>query len=373
MVLGWLTMRIVYVLTMLGVGGTERQVLSLAGRMVVRGHTVALLVLRPTFAEELATDLAVVHLDMSKTPMSLLRGLVRGAGFLRSFQPDIIHSHNVHGNLVARMLKVFCSWAPVVSTIHNVYEGGWLRMAAYRVTDPLCTLSVAVSTAAAERYVRLKAVPRRKCRVICNGIDMVEFVPSLQRRNAVRERMGVKEEFLWITVGRVVPAKDYPNLLRAFAIVHEREADAHLWIAAETMGSDAGEMSKLGAQLGLNDRVCWLGLRHDVAALLDAADAFVLGSAWEGMPLALGEAMAMAKRVVATDVGGVRELVGDAGTIVASKNAAALAEAMLAVMETSIDIRKSQGRAARQRIANGFSIETKTDEWESMYRSVIED
>ena len=362
-------MRIVYVLTLLGVGGTERQVSALAARMAARGHTVALLVLRSTFAGELVTALPVVHLDMEKTPWSLARGFARGARFLRTFRPDIIHSHNVHGNLIARMLKMFYP-APVISTIHNVYEGGWVRMMAYRLTDPLSTLSVAVSTAAAERYVRLRAIPQRKCRVICNGTDTAEFVPSPQRRNAMREQMGVRDEFIWLTAGRIVPAKDYLNLLRAFVRVHEAVTGVQLWIAADANTAAAAEMRNLAAQLGLVESVRWLGLRHDMPALLDAADGFVLGSAWEGMPLALGEAMTMEKPVVATDVGGVRELVGDAGTIVPSKDAVALAGAMRAAMQTPLTVQQTQGRAARARIASNFSFETKADEWESLYHSV---
>ena len=86
-----------------------------------------------------------------------------------------------------------------------------------------------------------------------------------------------------------------------------------------------------------------LGLRSDIAALLDAADGFVLSSAWEGMPLAVGEAMAMAKPVVATDVGGVRELVGDAGVLVPAKNPTALAEAMVAMMKRPTEERSAMG------------------------------
>ena len=114
-----------------------------------------------------------------------------------------------------------------------------------------------------------------------------------------------------------------------------------------------------------------LGLRRDVAAVLDAADGFVLSSAWEGMPLALGEAMAMEKPVVATDVGGVRELLGDCGVIVPARNATALADAMLAVMRQSLEERAAMGRAARQRIVKNFSMDAKADEWEALYRSVL--
>ena len=79
-------------------------------------------------------------------------------------------------------------------------------------------------------------------------------------------------------------------------------------------------------------------------ALLDAADGFVLASAWEGMPLAVGEAMAMEKPVVATDVGGVRELVGDAGVIVSAKDPEGLAQAMLELMRRTSEARCALGR-----------------------------
>ncbi len=93
-----------------------------------------------------------------------------------------------------------------------------------------------------------------------------------------------------------------------------------------------------------------------MAALLDAADGFVLGSAWEGMPLAVGEAMAMEKPVVATDVGGVRELVGDAGVLVSAKDSRALADAMIALMEMPADDRRKLGEAARVRIKQGLGV-----------------
>jgi glycosyltransferase involved in cell wall biosynthesis len=79
----------------------------------------------------------------------------------------------------------------------------------------------------------------------------------------------------------------------------------------ESIGASSTAVQALAADLG--NSVRWLGLRRDMPALLDAADGFVLSSAWEGMPLAVGEAMAMEKSVVATDVGGVRELMGDTG------------------------------------------------------------
>jgi glycosyltransferase involved in cell wall biosynthesis len=125
--------------------------------------------------------------------------------------------------------------------------------------------------------------------------------------------------------------------------------------------------------LGLDDSIRWLGLRRDLPALLDAADGFVLSSAWEGMPLALAEAMCMGKPVVATDAGGVRELVADAGTIVPAHSTEALAQAMLALMHEPLESRQALGRAARQRIEKHFSIDARANDWEALYRGMIDE
>jgi len=124
--------------------------------------------------------------------------------------------------------------------------------------------------------------------------------------------------------------------------------------------------------LSLDDAVRWLGLRRDMPAQLDAADAFVLASAWEGMPLAVGEAMAMERPVVATDVGGVRELVGDAGLIVPARDFAALAGAMTSTMGQSGEEREEIGRSARERILRHFSVDAAADAWERLYRELLE-
>jgi glycosyltransferase involved in cell wall biosynthesis len=364
-------MRLVYVLTSLGMGGAERQVLALARRMAQRGHAVALMVLRPRLDEEWPTTLEVVHLDMRKNPVSAIRALMRGRGFLRKFHPDLVHSHSFHANIFARLLKVLVPAPVVVSTVHNVYEGGWARMLAYRLTDCLSNRTTAVSAAVAERFMRLKAVPPAKCVVVTNGIDTSEFSARAERRVLTRTAMEVKEEFVWLTAGRIAPAKDYPNLLRAFALVRAVRPEAQLWIAGGGSSAGVKQFSVFGVERGLVQQARWLGLRRDVPALLDAADGFVLASSWEGMPLAVGEAMAMEKPVVATDVGGVRELVGDAGVVVAAGDSAALGEAMLALMQGSDAERKCVGDRARARIESSFSMDARADQWEVIYETVL--
>ena len=205
-----------------------------------------------------------------------------------------------------------------------------------------------------------------------NGIETSEFTPDQARRARIREQMGANGNFIWMTAGRIVEAKDYPNLLRAFARVMAAHNDAELWVAGAATAEESKRLSDMATIRGMGDSVRWLGLRRDLPALLDAADGFVLASAWEGMPLVLGEAMAMEKPVVATDVGGTRELVGEAGAVVPPKAPDALAVAMLDLMEKTPEDRRRQGLAERRRICQSFDMDTKADELEALYRMVLD-
>ncbi|HKF49591.1 MAG TPA: glycosyltransferase [Terracidiphilus sp.] len=363
-------MRIAYILNTLEIGGAERLVVSLAERMAARGHVVVIMALREAGAGWIVPKVDVRSFRMEKSPASVGRGWVRAAQMLRGFRPDVIHSHNFYGNLLARSLRVCVQRARIVSTIHNVYEGGTARMLALRLTDPLSDCSVAVCHAAADAAVSSGVVPVRKCSVIANGVDAVAFSPDASRRAETRRSMDVSGEFVWLAAGRVVPAKDYPNVLRAFAAVHGNDARARLWIAGDGSPAYVAEMRGLGEQLGVSSAVRWLGARSDVPALMDAADGFVLASAWEGMPMALAEAMAMEKAVVATDVGGVRELAGDCARLVPARHSEMLAGAMLDTMRSPAEAREALGRAARSRMVEQFDFESKAGEWERVYMRV---
>lgn len=364
-------MRILYVLTSLGIGGAEKQVIDLAERMSARGHRVSFLVLKHS-AEEWPVKGPTLRLNLAKTPSSFLRGLRFARSFLALVQPEIVHSHTFPANLFARLLLMKSlknlSRPRLVNTIHNVYEGGWHRMILYRITDGCVDRVTAVSSAAAERFTGLRAVSKAKMTALTNGVDTDYFNPDRARRRRVRNQMLVNREFVWLAVGRLAPAKDYPNLLRAFHQLLQVKPETQLWIAGE------GDLGSLHLDPGLaqaNEAIRWLGLRRDVDELLDAADGFVLSSAWEGMPLALAEAMAMGKTIVATDVGGVRELVGDTAFLVPAQNSDELSNAMLRAMSTPLDRRRFLEAAARNRVREHFSLQSKAAEWEKFYQDVI--
>lgn len=363
-------MRIVYVLTSLGIGGAERQAVTLAARMQQRGNLVGLLVLGPREAEEWPTALPTAYLSLRKAPAGMLSGMLRADHFLRRFRPELLHSHGFHGNIAARLLKLVFPQVAVVSTLHNIYEGGAVRMQVYRWTDGLSRRTVAVSEAVRDRFTAMGAVAAKRCCVVPNAVEESELIPDSEQRAAMRARMAVGSEFVWLTAGRLAPGKDYPNLLRAFARVRTLHADAQLWIAGRDPYGARAALEGLTAELKLEGGVRWLGHRSDLPMLLGAADGFVLASAWEGMPVALAESMAMAKPTVATGVGGVPELLGDCGRLVAARNPGALADAMLEIM-ASREERMRLGCAARERILAGFTMRARAMEWERLYREVL--
>ena len=352
-------MRIAYMLTSLGIGGAEKQVIAIGERMAARGHDVVLIVLRSAEKHQCPTNLPVHHIGMKKSVPGFVKGLAGARRVLHSSKPDLLHSHTFPANMMARTLRSIGAAPPVLATVHNIYEGGRHRTLAYRMTDPFCTHATAISHKVAERYVKMNAVPRNKCSVILNGIDLERFSANPAEQPAARTPSA---PFVWLAAGRDVPAKDFDTLLAAFEIVRAAFPRTELRIAGKAAAHRADDSASA---------VRWLGVSNDMPRTLARCNAFVLSSAWEGMPLVLGEAMAMEKPFVATDVGGISELAGSTGLIVPSRSPQAIADAMLRVMRMPDPDRRAMGTAVRRRMIDHFDINAKADEWEALYSRLL--
>jgi len=176
--------------------------------------------------------------------------------------------------------------------------------------------------------------------------------------------------FLWLAVGRLEVQKDYPTLLRAFAQL-DRSGSA-LWVAGE--GSLRADLESLSRSLHLADRVRFLGQRGDIPALMNAADAFVLSSAWEGFGLVIAEALACKLPVVVTDSGGPREVVdnGRVGFLVPPRDPDALAQAMVRLMDLPEAERRRMGELGREYVEANYSLDRVVDQWEALYTELLE-
>ena len=364
---------IVMLSTSMGMGGADRQILYLARALLAKGYDlqiVSMTPLGPMGLEAQVQGLPVHSLNMQRgvpDPIALLR-LVN---LLRQWQPQILHSHMVHANLMARVTRFLIPIPVVVTTAHNINEGGKWAEIAYRLTGSWCDLTTQVSQAGVERYVHIKAVPEHKIRLTPNTVDNNQFCPNLEVRQRIRQELALEEKFVWLAVGRYHQQKDYPNMLKAFAQVVSQYPDALLLIAGDALlGSD---VETLANSLGINSNVQFLGVRRDVPALMNGADAYVMSSAWEGMPMVLLEASATGLPIVATDVGGNREVVldGESGFLVPPQAPIALGKAMLRLMELPPDRRRQMGEVGRSHAESKYSIEQIVKMWENLYRELL--
>lgn len=366
--------RVLLVSTSLMTAGAQVQVLLLASALKERGHAVAVASLRdPEAYQE-----AFARIGVPVTSLGMRRGvpdpraIARLAGLVRRWRPDIVHSHMVHANLLARVTRLVSPMPVQISTAHNLTEGARWRDLAYRLTDPLCTLTTNVCRACVERFVAVGAVPRRKIVYLPNGLNTQAFDRDERARAELRRALEVDDAFVWLAVGRLDTQKDYPNLLRAVAALPEPVGAVRVLVAGA--GPELAALQALAAGLGLPpERVRFLGSRTDVPALMSAADGFVLSSAWEGLPMVLLEAAASRLPLVATDVGGNAEIVREdaGGLLVPAKDAAALAGALARVMALSPDERAAWGLASRRHVEEAFDIEAIVDRWEALYERLL--
>lgn len=361
-------------ITTLTFGGAETQVVRLATELKSRGWDVAVAcMIAPSCHTELLKqhEIPVYSLGMSRGVPDP-RAIVRLAKIICEFNPDVVHAHMVHANLLGRFTRLIQSIPALICTAHNLREtsekGGptWHKELLYRATDFLCDRTTIICDAAYERYIRTKAVPASKLQMIPNGVDTDKFAPSAEVRERVRTDLNLGDSFVWLAVGRLVEQKDYPNLFSALTRIPE--GNWRVLIAGN--GPLEASLKELVASLALTDRVQFIGTRRDMENLFKACDAYVMSSCFEGLSMALLEATATGLAAVVTDVGGNRDLVrdGDTGYVVPAANPKALARAMARVMELPDADRQELGLAARRYCVENYRFQTVGEEWVRLYR-----
>jgi len=368
-------MKVLLLSTSMGMGGADKQILSAAGEMQARGHEVLIVSLTrlgPMGLEAQGAGIPIRSLEMRRG-FPDPRGLARLVRIVRTWRPDVLHSHMLHANLMARVVRLLAPVPALVSTIHSINEGGSLQRASYRWTNRLADHMTIVSEAAADRFITRGVIPRELLTVVPNGVDTDHFrhVPA-GARESIRRPLGLDHEFVWLAVGRFETAKDYPNMLRGFAKVRKAQPRAVLLLAGR--GSLQEETETLARELGLGDGVRFLGVRQDVAELMSAADGYVMSSAWEGMPIVLLEAAAAGLPIVATRVGGNAEVVreNESGFLVPARDPGALAAAMLRLIALPDAERRSLGERGREHVRASYGLSRVVDRWLEVYRRVLE-
>ncbi len=301
-----------------------------------------------------------------------IRPLWRLYSLFRKERVDLIHTHlyrdAVYGRVIARLAGV----KGVISTLHNSYV--WRarsQLLLDRLTSIFADRITAVSDAVRKFAIEREHMPARKLITVYNGIDTGQFKISSQETAAVRRELDLSPGQLAVgTMGELTKQKGYRYLLEAIPEILKSAPSVKFFIAGE------GELKKsllaLRDKLGLQSSVSFLGFRDDVPRLLSAFDIFVLPSLWEGLPVALIEAMAAGKPIVATDVDGNCEVTGrdTAGIAVDPRDPPALSRALLELLGDP-ELRRRLGDAGMERAQKLFDVRIMIERYQDLYEACL--
>jgi len=355
----------------LEIGGLEKVVLNLALGLDRRRFRPLIVCLG--YGGELLPEVerAGVPVEvLGKKPGLSLWLPIRLAWLFKRSDLEIAHCHNLgplmYGALAARLGGL----AGVVYTAHGVKTSSERKPARYQrlgLVDHFVTVSEDARRVAIERAgLRPEAVE-----TIVNGID-VDAYDLTVNVGELRRSIGVPEDaIVFGIVARLSAAKDHRNLFRAFRIAADRHPRARLVLVGD--GELRGNLEADAAELGIENRVILLGSRHDVPQLLHTFDVFVLSSYTEGLAVTLLEAMSAGLPVVATDVGGNREVVrdGETGVLVPARDTEKLAEAMAGMIADPGRAHR-MGTCGRERARSDFGIDAMVARYQERYEHLID-
>jgi glycosyltransferase involved in cell wall biosynthesis len=313
-------------------GGVGEHVRSLAGGLVDRGHVVS--VLGPAATEErfdftgAGATFAPVEIASGSRPVQ--DALAVRALRTALIEADVVHAHGLRAGLVAgRARRTPGRRIPLVATWHNAVLVGGVRARAYvpleRYVARAAEVTLAVSSDLAARAQALGASNVRHALVPAPA----PAPAGPEARQRVRDELGARDRPVLLTVARLQAQKGQRVLLEAARAWAERDPTPVVVLAGE--GPDRAALADTASRLAV--RVLLLGHRSDIPDLLAASDVVVLPSRWEGQPLVVQEALRAGRPLVATDVGGVPDLVGDAALLVEYGDSAALAAAVARVLD----------------------------------------
>lgn len=351
-------MKILYVVTGLGLGGAEKVVVSLADQMINRGHEVAIVYLRgKAFVKPSSEQVNLIGLDLNKLT-DLFSANKKYKDILINFKPDVVHAHMIHANVFARINRVRSQGSKLICSAHNSNEGGKFRMLAYRLTNFLSDINTNVSVEATKALISKGAFTKDNISTVYNGIDLKVY----QKENDFYS----DDEIKFLSVGRLSDQKDYPNLLNAIYLLKSKlGSNIKFYIAGD--GELHREIENLITELSIQEFVVLLGKRQDIPKLLNEANFFILPSKHEGLPTVVLEAMACQTYVIATNCGGCAEIMGNTGKLIPIMNSVALSNAIEEVLALPLSSIQDNNYNARKIVESKFSLNVAVEKWLELY------
>lgn len=354
--------RVLFVVNDLRHGGAERLVVDLSRGLKARELTPSVLVLFGPGDFDSIIETAGIplnHLGLGKKMTA--ENFRTVAKFVRTMRPDIVHAHLPESCWYALPAGLLAGVNHRIAHAHNTHAV-WSRKVRFidRTIGSAATEVVACSVSVARFYHSELYYPRRKLHVVRNGIDLSRY-RHLPTKMEARTLLGIESSrTVLVNVGSLTAQKNHEGLVQLVARLRPSVPQILAIIAGE--GYRRSELMEYARSLGVSDRVIFAGASSRIPVLLAAADAFVLTSRWEGLPIAVLEAGAAGLPIVATRVGGVSEIIehGRTGLLVEPGDLDGLAKGIISVLGEP-DLSAAMGEAIRQRVQSDFDIERVLD------------
>jgi len=375
--------RILHVITTLRTGGAETMLVRLLSAHSPEWSPVVVsLEDRGTLGEKISQLGIPVHaLGLRGSLPNPLRAISL-LPLVRRLEPQVIQGWMPHGNLTASAARaVLPESAPVFwnvrMTLDSLGAERWLTATAIRLGALYSRGPAAIiynSRVAAAQHEAIGYCPRRRT-IIPNGFDCRLFRSDERARQEVRAGLGVDLKAVLIgLIARFHPMKDHATFLQAAARVARAQPAARFLLAGTGVTWEQPALQKLIVEHGLQERVLLLGERSDVPRLTAALDIACSASWNEGFSNTIGEAMACGVPCVATSAGDTSaDLIADTGGVAPPRDPAALAQAILRLIEAGSEQRRQLGLAARQRIESRFSLPAIARRYEDLYKECLEE
>jgi glycosyltransferase involved in cell wall biosynthesis len=365
--------RVLHLITSFEIGGTERQAVELLKRLDGERYDVRLAVLRnegPFYSE-----IAARFPDVPEFPLTsfydanAVKQLARLRRLMRREKIDILHAHDFYSSFIGAAAARLCGVRVIASQRHLKLSDRRAHKWGTRLIHRLANRILVNSDAIRAHILDNDGAQPDKIVVVKNGV--VPLTSSATNRVELCRELGVDTGATLIgMVARLQTVKGHRFFIEAAAQVFRIKPDAHFVLVGD--GPLRPEIENQASELGITDQVHLLGDRADVSRLVSAFDLLVLASLHEGLPNAVMEAMAAGVPVVATAVGGTKELItdGETGYLAPSANSAALAGRILFALGDEVH-RDEIVSAARRRITSAFGIKRMVESVEALYDEVM--
>ena len=346
-------------------GGAERVVLWIVEHLASRQKTMRFSIAAIDGSGALAESFRKAGCDVFDLGGRQLRAVGKLRQLIRDRQPALINSHLFRAHLLAAMVTRKESGPRWIATEHQADPRAWARRV-FAYASKRASLITAVSESVRQQLLDDHLLPDRVI-TIPNGIDLR---PVDEAKALSRAKLGLRETSqVVLMVGRLVPQKGVDVLLQAAASLADLWPRLHLLIAGD--GRDRRHLESLARRLMIGERVTFLGRRTDVPELMKTADVIAMPSRWEGLPLAMLEAMVAGRAIVATSVEGHRDVLadGESALMVPVENPTALASAISRLLADP-QLQKRLGQAAEARARREYSAQRMASQYAVLYEEM---